>query len=130
MGAGQAGHEPARQHLLRDGKRHPGTARQSRALDELLGDRRLDGDGVARQRIRLKFPTREIALWAIGGGILMGLGSRVGLGCNIGAFFATVTNGDLRLALRRRDDRRRLARRQVLQLVDRTQDGEGSPLGF
>ena len=43
---------------------------------------------------KLKFPTREIALWAIGGGILMGLGSRVGLGCNIGAFFATVTNGD------------------------------------
>jgi uncharacterized protein len=43
---------------------------------------------------KLKMPTREIAIWAIGGGILMGIGSRIGLGCNIGAFFATVTNGD------------------------------------
>lgn len=43
---------------------------------------------------KLKFPTREIAIWAIGGGILMGIGSRIGMGCNIGAFFATVTNGD------------------------------------
>ncbi len=43
---------------------------------------------------KLKMPTREIAVWAIGGGILMGIGARVGLGCNIGAFFATVTNGD------------------------------------
>ena len=43
---------------------------------------------------KLKMPTREIAIWAIGGGILMGVGSRIGMGCNIGAFFATVTNGD------------------------------------
>jgi uncharacterized membrane protein YedE/YeeE len=43
---------------------------------------------------KLKMPTREIAFWAISGGILMGIGARVGLGCNIGAFFATVTNGD------------------------------------
>ncbi len=43
---------------------------------------------------KLKMPTREIAVWAIGGGILMGIGSRIGMGCNIGAFFATVTNGD------------------------------------
>jgi len=43
---------------------------------------------------KLKMPTREIAVWAICGGILMGLGSRIGMGCNIGAFFATVTNGD------------------------------------
>jgi uncharacterized protein len=41
-----------------------------------------------------KWPTLEIALWAIFGGALMGIGARVGLGCNIGAFFATVTNGD------------------------------------
>jgi uncharacterized membrane protein YedE/YeeE len=43
---------------------------------------------------KLKFPTLEIATWAILGGILMGIGARVGMGCNIGAFFATVTNGD------------------------------------
>ena len=43
---------------------------------------------------KLKLPTREIAVWAIGGGILMGIGARIGMGCNIGAFFATVTNGD------------------------------------
>lgn len=43
---------------------------------------------------KLKMPTLEIATWAIAGGILMGIGSRIGMGCNIGAFFATVTNGD------------------------------------
>ena len=43
---------------------------------------------------KLKLPTLEIATWAILGGILMGIGARVGMGCNIGAFFATVTNGD------------------------------------
>lgn len=42
-----------------------------------------------------KLPNTETALLAIGGGVLMGLGSRIGMGCNIGAFFATVTNGDL-----------------------------------
>lgn len=44
---------------------------------------------------KLKFPNLETALLAIVGGILMGLGSRIGMGCNIGAFFATVTNGDI-----------------------------------
>jgi len=39
-------------------------------------------------------PTMETALWAIIGGTLMGIGARIGMGCNIGAFFATVTNGD------------------------------------
>ena len=43
---------------------------------------------------KFKLPTPEIATWAIFGGILMGIGARVGMGCNIGAFFATVTNGD------------------------------------
>lgn len=42
-----------------------------------------------------KWPNRETALLAIVGGVLMGLGSRIGMGCNIGAFFATVTNGDI-----------------------------------
>jgi uncharacterized protein len=49
---------------------------------------------LLNNEFKVKFPSREIAIWAIGGGILMGIGARVGLGCNIGAFFATVTNGD------------------------------------
>lgn len=49
---------------------------------------------LRNNEFKLKFPPREVALWAIGGGMLMGLGARIGLGCNIGAFFATVTNGD------------------------------------
>jgi uncharacterized membrane protein YedE/YeeE len=39
-------------------------------------------------------PNLESAIFAITGGILMGIGARIGMGCNIGAFFATVTNGD------------------------------------
>jgi uncharacterized membrane protein YedE/YeeE len=41
-----------------------------------------------------KWPNAETALLAVAGGFLMGIGSRIGMGCNIGAFFATVTNGD------------------------------------
>lgn len=49
---------------------------------------------LLNNEFKLKWPSLEIATWAIFGGILMGIGARVGLGCNIGAFFATVTNGD------------------------------------
>ena len=49
---------------------------------------------LLNNEFKLKFPSLEVAIWAIGGGILMGIGARVGMGCNIGAFFATVTNGD------------------------------------
>jgi hypothetical protein len=49
---------------------------------------------LLNDEFKLKFPSLEIATWAILGGVLMGIGARVGLGCNIGAFFATVTNGD------------------------------------
>lgn len=49
---------------------------------------------LLNNEFKIKFPTLEVATWAIGGGVLMGIGARVGLGCNIGAFFATVTNGD------------------------------------
>jgi len=49
---------------------------------------------LLNNEFKLKMPTLEIATWAIFGGILMGIGARIGLGCNIGAFFATVTNGD------------------------------------
>jgi len=43
---------------------------------------------------RFKKPTLELATWAIIGGMLMGIGSRLALGCNIGAFFVRVANGD------------------------------------
>jgi len=49
---------------------------------------------LLNNEFKLKMPSLEVATWAIFGGILMGIGARVGLGCNIGAFFATVTNGD------------------------------------
>jgi uncharacterized membrane protein YedE/YeeE len=49
---------------------------------------------LLHNEFKLKWPSLEIAVWAIFGGALMGIGARVGLGCNIGAFFATVTNGD------------------------------------
>ncbi len=49
---------------------------------------------LLNNEFKLKFPTLEVALWAIGGGVLMGIGARIAIGCNIGAFFATVTNGD------------------------------------
>jgi len=47
-----------------------------------------------RREFRWKVPNLEGALFALLGGALMGLGARVAMGCNIGAFFATVTNGD------------------------------------
>ena len=49
---------------------------------------------LLNNEFKFKWPSVEIATWAIFGGMLMGIGARVGLGCNIGAFFATVTNGD------------------------------------
>jgi len=44
---------------------------------------------------KFKKPTMELATWAIVGGFLMGIGSRLGLGCNVGAFFVRVSNGDV-----------------------------------
>lgn len=43
---------------------------------------------------KFKKPTKELAVWAILGGFFMGIGSRLGLGCNVGAFFVRVSNGD------------------------------------
>ncbi len=43
---------------------------------------------------RFKKPTLELATWALIGGALMGIGSRLGLGCNVGAFFVRVSQGD------------------------------------
>lgn len=44
---------------------------------------------------KFKKPTMELAIWAIIGGFLMGIGSRLALGCNIGAFFVRTANGDM-----------------------------------
>ncbi|MBI5025230.1 MAG: YeeE/YedE family protein, partial [Nitrospirae bacterium] len=43
---------------------------------------------------RFKMPKGELWVWGILGGILMGIGSRPSLGCNIGAFFIRVAGGD------------------------------------
>lgn len=42
-----------------------------------------------------KAPTKELAVWAIIGGALMGIGSRLALGCNVGAFFVRTAMGDV-----------------------------------
>ena len=49
---------------------------------------------LARREFKWKMPSWETAFFAIVGGTLMGIGARLAMGCNIGAFFATVTNGD------------------------------------
>lgn len=43
---------------------------------------------------KFKLPTVELMTWALIGGILMGIGSRPSLGCNIGAFFIRAAGGD------------------------------------
>lgn len=49
---------------------------------------------LLRQEFKWKLPNLEGAVFALIGGTLMGIGARVANGCNIGAFFSTVTNGD------------------------------------
>jgi len=43
---------------------------------------------------KFKLPKGELWVWGLVGGLLMGLGSRPALGCNIGAFFIRVAGGD------------------------------------
>jgi uncharacterized protein len=43
---------------------------------------------------KFKKPLKETIAWALIGGALMGIGSRLGLGCNVGAFFVRVAMGD------------------------------------
>jgi uncharacterized membrane protein YedE/YeeE len=43
---------------------------------------------------KFKKPTWETAMWSLIGGAFMGIGARLGLGCNVGAFFVRVANGD------------------------------------
>ncbi len=50
---------------------------------------------LIRREFKWKKPNLETAVFAIVGGALMGIGARLGMGCNVGAFFAAVTNGDL-----------------------------------
>jgi len=50
---------------------------------------------LLHNEFKFKKPTLELAIWAIIGGALMGIGSRLGLGCNIGAFFVRVSQGDV-----------------------------------
>jgi uncharacterized membrane protein YedE/YeeE len=50
---------------------------------------------LLNNEFKWKGTTRELALWAIIGGTLMGIGSRLGLGCNVGAFFVRVSQGDV-----------------------------------
>jgi uncharacterized membrane protein YedE/YeeE len=49
---------------------------------------------LMNNEFKFKKPTRELAMWAIIGGAFMGIGSRLGLGCNVGGFFVRVANGD------------------------------------
>lgn len=46
------------------------------------------------REFKWKFPTKELFLYAVFGGTLMGIGARVALGCNIGAFYAPAAFGD------------------------------------
>ena len=50
---------------------------------------------LLNNEFKWKRPTRELAMLAIFGGFFMGIGSRLGLGCNIGAFFVRAANGDI-----------------------------------
>ncbi|MBF0470271.1 MAG: YeeE/YedE family protein [Gammaproteobacteria bacterium] len=50
---------------------------------------------LVRREFKWKVPNAESATFALLGGALMGIGARLGMGCNVGAFFAAVTNGDL-----------------------------------
>jgi uncharacterized membrane protein YedE/YeeE len=49
---------------------------------------------LLHNEFKFKKPTLELAAWAVLGGSLMGIGARLGLGCNVGAFFVRTANGD------------------------------------
>jgi len=49
---------------------------------------------LLHNEFKWKMPTLELAAWAVIGGSLMAVGARLGLGCNVGAFFVRTANGD------------------------------------
>jgi uncharacterized protein len=50
---------------------------------------------LMHNEFKWKGTNRELVMWAVIGGTLMGIGSRLGLGCNVGAFFVRVSQGDV-----------------------------------
>lgn len=49
---------------------------------------------LANREFKFKMPRGEMLVWPLIGGLLMGIGSRPALGCNIGAFFIRAAGGD------------------------------------
>ncbi|MEW6220055.1 MAG: YeeE/YedE thiosulfate transporter family protein, partial [Thermodesulfobacteriota bacterium] len=49
---------------------------------------------LLQNEFKFKVPKGELIVWGLVGGMLMGAGSRPGLGCNIGAFFIRAAGGD------------------------------------
>ncbi len=49
---------------------------------------------LVQGEFKFKIPSGELIVWGLGGGLLMGIGSRPGLGCNIGAFFIGAAGGN------------------------------------
>ena len=49
---------------------------------------------LANREFKFKMPQGEMLVWPLIGGLLMGIGSRPALGCNIGAFFIRAAGGD------------------------------------
>lgn len=49
---------------------------------------------LLNKEFKFKLPKGELIAWGLFGGLFMGLGARIALGCNIGAFFIRVAGGD------------------------------------
>ncbi len=49
---------------------------------------------LLNREFKFKAPTKELAVWGLLGGTLMGMGARIALGCNIGGFYIRVAGGD------------------------------------
>jgi uncharacterized membrane protein YedE/YeeE len=49
---------------------------------------------LLQKEFKFKMPSPELIMWGFSGGLLMGMGSRPSLGCNIGGFFIRASGGD------------------------------------